>query len=183
MSMSIVNSFGDPFDPPLEEEVRLITLKLGKSFSLLDWSNKRPDLLDNTVNGEDITIVGQVIPAGFGLLFVDASREMYVSPGGVVKFYMKASFDITIDTRWNWAHHVLDFGMKARNATTGTVETARSPGMADHRHPRGAKLDGEGHWLPVTTPPTDPVYCHFWTVLGSSWGVVGFPEHIDGGTQ
>ena len=187
-AVSITNSAGEAFDPPLEQELERTHIKLGilalpdSQIASIDWT-----LYHNTMNRVNVGVAGVHIPQWCGLLTVQQTRQPYVDASGELLFLIKLDMEITVRDE-TWRRAVLDVGMNYISTGKDGHKTLTPFGLSGHKErgsARPQKLDGNGGSLYLSfADPTlneiadDAWYCGFFTYTDSDWNDLNLPFSI-----
>ena len=171
----IVNSYGDAYDPPLEQEENLRRITLIKHVALPSGSDQL-SLYNDTMNKADTMIAGVTIPAYCGLIHINQQRVPWLDSSLGRSFIIQLTIEIDIRPE-TWRRSALDQGMNAKSVKDGTTtkKSATSP-HGERGAARARKLNGAGDWL---SPTENPVYNGYFTYLAQDWGALNLPGTLD----
>lgn len=183
MDANVGNSFGDPFDPAYEKEIRLLVISVSKNISTAAYNSAKPLEYDGTLNKSQLVVCGHTLAPWTGFLTVEGRRQTYINAAGNPAFYMAMSYGITVDPD-KWAVRFVDAGMRYKkyaDPNKDSVITATVAGMVGHRESKPVKLDGMGHSLNDANSDgagkVAALQCYF-TDLEKDWGSLQFPSSV-----
>lgn len=175
-SLPIVNTIGDPFDPPLMQDIILPTIELNKNLSTSAFTSLLGALLDDTVNDSAITIAGRPVPKWGGKINIEGSTATYANPAnGNPITYMQTRMVVTIHPQ-TWVRFVLNAGyyQLVNNERVRIKESEQS----NRRTNTPSKLD-EGGVVIEGGDPDQGVWLAFMTYAAKSWSSANLPSSLD----
>jgi hypothetical protein len=171
----IVNTAGDPFDPPLMQDINLVVIELEKNISTSAFVAVQDELIDDTVNEAVITVAGRSIPKWGARLAIEGTRAYYTDPTTGNRFqYYRARYSVTIHPL-TWVRFVLNTGLRGyTEESEGVLVRAKEAGYADKRSDAAVKLDMDGYFLAETGPDTG-VWVALLSYEPKDWSSAGLP--------
>lgn len=173
----IVNTVGDPFDPPLMQDTFLPTIELNKNLSTAAFTSLLGAWLDDTVNASAITVAGNPIPKWGGKINIEGGTATYVNPSnGNLVTYVQARIIVTIHPQ-TWVRFVLNAGFRIKDSDSGKVVRIKEPGYGQKRADVPTKLDENGAVID-SEDPDDAVWLAFMTYRATSWSPANLPSSL-----
>jgi len=163
-SEAVLNSAGQPFDPPVVQEEENMVISITRNERTIDPA----DLVTyrNTINSASITIAGVVIAEHRGRMRSIMASKAWDTSGTA---YWQVSYEIEIATATH-IREILDAGYYERNSS-GLVPILDK---GDNPEPitEPAPLDGSGG----EGDPTSPVYLSYQTYWAKAWSGLSLPS-------
>lgn len=173
----ILNSAGDPFDPPLEDDIIVPCLIITRNESSTDYSLAKQQQYALTVNSAAVTVAGYQIPIGEGRLAEYGASPQYRRDYQ----YFKTRYNVELMSGLpqQWKRRLMDAGFYTH------VSNVRTHIMDDsgNRVVEPQRLDGAGGTLAGSTAtPSAPffayggsVYADWKTKREANWSALSLP--------
>ena len=179
LTIPVVNSAGDPFDPPLEDDVQNLVIRISRNMAFLDVDPEWVDTYQGTVNAEDVVIGDLLLPGEQGRIATfQMTLQNWVDGAGENNPYYAVSIDVE-RKKERQIREVIDRGFAVYETIPDTdpPEVLRFRAMESNengeRIPSSEPhlLDGEGDWVPLADygDPDKIVYLKFKTKPVKSW--------------
>lgn len=173
---AIINSAGDPFDPPVQQEYSNLRVSITKNF--VDGSGfvvSNIQEFQNTVNLNEETIVGMEVPAKRArMVNIEAYPFPYVNDFGNTTTFWKVTFLIEIyGEEWGANTRILDRGFNYLDDSG--IKQPYKVGDDDDQSSEPVLLDGSGGQL---GDGDDPVFLDFLTFEPKDWSTLSIPSTL-----
>lgn len=163
-TLAVRNSAGDPFDPPVQEELTRPVISV--EYNVRRFSPNLKIKLEGTINLDPITVAGMEIPAKKGRITQLECNPLYDTEDELY-WQMQVTIELNMD---GFTRRILDQGFYYLDGDDKKEITALDKDGQAVPVTESQKLDGEGGLS------ADPVYLDFETKWPASWAPLNLPR-------